>query len=61
MQTYDIFRPLLLLALCAFLIGFLGYLAVAPARTDAWTSQGTATPASAPPAASGQWNVAKEI
>lgn len=61
MHASDLFRPFLLLALGAFLVGFVGYLAMAPSHAQAWSSYVTATPASAPEPVASDWNFGKEI
>ncbi len=61
MQPADLFKPYLWLAAIGFAIGFLSYVAVAPAG-DAVTVDlpaGWASAASAP--ASDDWNLPKEI
>lgn len=61
MHATDLFRPFLLLALGAFLVGFVGYLAMAPSRAQAWSSYLAATPTSAPASVSSDWNFEKEV
>lgn len=61
-ELYGAARPFLLLALVAFTLGFLSYLALGVGRTalagePVWTPE----PASAPGASSDPWNTPKPI
>jgi hypothetical protein len=55
----DLLRPFVLLAVVAFVLGFLGYVALTPAPGD--TATASALPESAAAPASDDWNLPKHI